>query len=50
MEGAEERWLPQSQTLPAIQQNQIVGLTDNPPIYLAHSVLPAEGEAKMETQ
>lgn len=32
------------------KKNQIGGLTDNPPISLAHSMLPEEGKAKMETQ
>lgn len=42
--------IPSKPTVPAICRNQTGGLTDNPPIYLAHSRRPVEGAAKMETQ
>lgn len=34
----------------SLRENQTGGLTDNLPIYLAHSVPPSEGEAKVETR
>lgn len=45
-----ERLFPLKRTVPAICRNQTGGLTDNPPISLAHSRRPVEGAAKMETQ